>query len=64
MTQEQYIKALQMHDWGYDFADDHRVWTMGRDSLNALRAVQPVIDADFSIWNAHCAPGYQVEVQS
>lgn len=31
--------ALRGHDWFYDFADDHSVWTRGRDERKALEAM-------------------------
>lgn len=55
-----YIKALQAHDWAFEWSDDHKVWTQGRDSLEALRRAQSMIDADFMVWNRLCPEEWRV----
>lgn len=46
-----YIKALQGHDWDFEWSDDYAVWRSGKDSLQALRMAQELIDQDHMIWN-------------
>ena len=62
-TQEQleaYMKALREHDWGFEYTDDMSVWTRGRDSLTALRYVQPALDPDYMIWNQFCPAEWRI----
>lgn len=49
-----YIKRLKLHDWFYDYSDDHSVYTKGNEARNELIKLQEEIDADFQIWNQHC----------
>jgi hypothetical protein len=37
MTKEEYFKLLNNHDWFYDYSDDHRVWTAGREASERIR---------------------------
>lgn len=48
---ESYRLALGAHDWFYEYSDDHRVWTQGRDSENKLRAMAARLDPDLVIWS-------------
>lgn len=36
MNIEQFFNEASMHDWFYDYSDDHRVWTAGRDNQQRL----------------------------
>lgn len=49
-----YIKRLKLHDWWYDYSEDHSVYTKGNEARNELIKLQEEIDADFQIWNQHC----------
>lgn len=35
-TLQQYEQALRSHDWYYDYSDDHRYYTKGRDEWAAI----------------------------
>jgi len=38
MTNEQFFKLLQKHDWTYMMSDDHRYYTKGSDESRVLQA--------------------------
>ena len=50
-----FTNLLQAHDWFFDFSDDHRVWTQGRDEKQSLLAMgkKLVADGADSIWIAN-----------
>jgi hypothetical protein len=54
VEREAYAKLLQSHDWSHEFSDDGRVYNVGRQQLEVLRAMQRSIDPWFRIWNQHC----------
>lgn len=33
-----YWTKLNAHDWFFEYSDDHRVWTKGRDSESHIKA--------------------------
>ena len=49
-----YIKRLKLHDWFYEYSDDHSVYTKGNEARTELIKLQEEIDADFQIWNQYC----------
>lgn len=49
-----YIKRLKLHDWWFDYSEDHSVYTKGHEARNELILLQQDIDTDFQIWNQHC----------
>ena len=50
---ESYRLALGAHDWFYEYSDDHRVYTQGRDSELKLRAMATRLDPDLIIWSEY-----------
>ena len=34
-----FYDTLRYHDWYYEYSDDHRVWTNGRDNLARIRQI-------------------------
>jgi len=60
MNTEQYIKALNAHDWSFEWSDDDTVWKRGRQQRADLNAARQLLDADYAIWNAHCEHHYVV----
>lgn len=59
---ESYVAALKAHDWHHEFSSDHRAYMRGRESLAALRQAQPLVDADFKVWNEHAPESMRVHV--
>lgn len=49
---EEYKRLLRIHDWQYDYADDHSVWTRGKNEREKLVRLANDLDPDFSIWNS------------
>lgn len=39
MTKEDYIKLLDLHDWTYEFSDDHRWYKKGKAEADRLKAL-------------------------
>lgn len=39
MTNEEFFKLLEIHDWYYQYADDHRAWTKGSQESKRLQAL-------------------------
>ena len=33
-------RLLKIHDWSYEFSDDHRVWQRGVDQWDSIRKEQ------------------------
>lgn len=56
---DEYIKLLKQHDWTYEYSDDHRAWSKGKNQRKVLRDMAAVIDPDHMIWNEHCMHGFQ-----
>jgi hypothetical protein len=57
-----YIKALQGHDWSFNYTDDQRVWRRGQDSLEALIAARKLIDPDGMVWNQWAPEDYRIKL--
>ena len=47
-----YIEALETHDWSYKYSDDHRAWESGSKSRKTLLELQEQIDPNFQVWNS------------
>ncbi len=51
-------------DWYYEYSDDHRVWTKGRDSLSKLNSKKIALhrmglgDSAEQIFNSYCPKDY------
>jgi hypothetical protein len=57
-----YVQALKDHDWHFDYTDDHSVYQRGHNSLARITRMQKLIDADGTLWNAHCPEAYRLHV--
>lgn len=53
VRREHYVTALQRMDWSFEWSDDHRAWTRGRDALTRLRAEQAELDPTGELWTLH-----------
>ncbi len=53
MTIGNYIEGLRRMDWEYDFSDDFRVYTNGREELAALKKLREIYDPSGEIWNQY-----------
>jgi len=47
---DEYKVALKNHDWFYEYSDDFRYYTKGRNQRDKLLAFQKEFDIDQSIW--------------
>jgi hypothetical protein len=56
---QQYIAALQAHDWTYEFSDDHSAWQRGFNEHSRLTRLQREIDPLFALWNTHAPAGHR-----
>mgnify|MGYP000497543750 CR=1 FL=1 len=59
---ENYKYLLTTHDWSYEYSDDHRVYTKGREEKNKLYWYQERIDQNFTTWNEYAPEGYKRNV--
>lgn len=50
---DEYIAALQAHDWYYSYSDDHRVWKSGFENARQLQEMRHELDTDYTVWNQH-----------
>ena len=62
-------KLLKSHDWLFDFADDHSVWTRGHAERERLRSLALTLgkhDAErvSNLWNALCPDGFERSTES
>jgi hypothetical protein len=60
---------LKTHDWLFDFADDHSVWTRGHAERERLRSLALTLgehDAErvSNLWNALCPDGFERSTES
>ena len=39
MSLFEFYRLLQRHDWSYNYSDDHRMWTKGRDEANMIEHI-------------------------
>lgn len=44
MTLEEFEQLLKAHDWTYNYSDDHRVWTRGREQANNIAKARKLLD--------------------
>jgi len=58
---EDYKEKLLSHDWFYDYSDDHRVWTAGKNSFAQLKEMQKIYDPHYFIWNEYCPDQFIVK---
>jgi len=50
---DQYIQLLKNHDWYYQYSDDHRAYTAGRESWGRIVHLQKQIDPDYTIFKQY-----------
>lgn len=43
-TLSNFARMLRKHDWYYNYSDDHRAWTKGRDSWKKITATKARIN--------------------
>ena len=62
-----FINALQGHDWFYNYADDHSVWTRGVDSQKRLESMAHDLVSNgedpakvATLWNESAPERFQV----
>ena len=48
-----YQTLLQKHDWHYQYSDDHRVWTRGRDEAAAIADLKRKVDPTGEIYRQY-----------
>lgn len=60
LLKEQYIKELRLHDWYYNYSDDHRVWVKGKDQRVTIDNLQKQVDPDYHIWNEFAPEDFKV----
>ena len=58
---DDYIAKLKAHDWYYDYSDDHRVYTKGRDEAYAIRNLGNIIDPNREIYKKYSPFNEQIE---
>lgn len=39
ITLQEFYDLLKTHDWSYQYSDDHRQWTKGRDEEQRLKSI-------------------------
>ncbi len=50
---DKYISMLKSHDWSYNYSDDHRVWSKGRDQAGEIKRLGDILDPDRKIYNKY-----------
>ena len=60
---EKYINMLKSHDWTYQYSDDHRYWTKGRDEEDAIRRLGDIVDPDRKLYKKY-SPFYDEDITS
>jgi hypothetical protein len=59
LKRQQYIVALQAHDWSFEHSDEHAVWQRGFNERSRLTRMQRELDPLFALWNTHAPEGYR-----
>lgn len=49
---DSYKLMLRTHDWGYDYTDDHSVWSRQHAMYLNLLDMRREIDPDCKVWNS------------
>jgi hypothetical protein len=44
MTLEEFEQLLKAHDWTYNYSDDHRAWTKGREQANKIANARKLLE--------------------
>lgn len=56
---KEYIKALESHDWFYNYSDDHAAWMKGLSEKQNLRSLAMIYDHNFQIWDSIAPQQYK-----
>jgi hypothetical protein len=57
-----YIDLLQIHDWSYDYSDDHSKLTRGFEQKSQLEAYAKDLDPTYKVWNEHAPEGFKKQI--
>ena len=60
LQRAEYLTLLRGQDWQFEFADSGTAYRAGRDTLARIRILQPVVDADRALFDAHRPAGHGV----
>lgn len=53
LARAEYLTALRTLDWQHEHADDADVYRRGRAQILRIRELQPLVDPDAVLFNAH-----------
>lgn len=53
LLRAEYVTALRTMDWQAEFSDDNSIVQAARKQMQRIRELQPVVDQDLSMFNAH-----------
>ena len=48
-----YRRLLKQHDWTYDFSEDPKIYTRGREQRNTLSLLRLQLDPNADIWDEY-----------
>jgi len=48
-----YVKALQDHDWAYEFCENKIAWARGRSERMLLRILRDELDVTWKLWDQY-----------
>lgn len=43
-TLKEFSEACRTHDWYYEYSDDHRVWTRGKNERASINQLYKILD--------------------
>lgn len=43
-TLKEFSEACRTHDWYYDYSDDHRVWTRGKEQRGNINRLYKILE--------------------
>lgn len=43
-TLKEFSEACRTHDWYYDYSDDHRVWTRGKEERGNINRLYKILE--------------------
>lgn len=53
LARAEYLTALRTLDWQHEFSDDERAYRRGRQQMQRIRELQPLVDPDTALFNAY-----------
>ena len=61
LMRERYIELLKMHDWQFEYSDDHYAWLRGRSIQRDIEELAKHVDPSREIYNQYAPSAVKKE---